>query len=60
MVKKYPLTPEIRLWSDLCLLDVYEDEIALPLTDEVEQWLYRTRLRAELLRRMRVTYGKRP
>lgn len=53
----YPRTPEIRLWSDVCLLDVYEEELDKPDTGIVEQWQYRARLRTEILRRMRLVYA---
>lgn len=54
----YPRTPEIRLWSDVCLLDVYEEELDKPETAIIEHWEYKARLRTEILRRMRMTYGK--
>lgn len=58
MEKKYPRTPEIRLWCDLALLDTYEEVLTEPDTGMIEQWQYRARLRTEILRRMRITNAK--
>lgn len=55
----YPNFAEIRLWSDPCLLDCYEEELGsdkemADVRDLDEWWLYKARMRSEILRRMRV------